>query len=372
MSLAMRILVYNDVSCHIGGAESFAYQLMEACREKGHTLKFFSFHNKPLSRKNLHNKAWYVACNQLEHTHLIRRFEKVIADFQPDLIHCHNNYYYTASICKAIADSGIPTISTIHDYDLIAPFLSPKSSPLQKLKQRQFGHIMKVSQKITSPTHQLIKRLDFLSKEKFVYLPLYVEFDKWPFNPKTSTNPSQIAFLGRIIEDKGVFVLLEAFRLLRQKYTQVRLCFVGGGSDLPKLKEKAKSYGLESCTCFTDYAPLERVIAILRSSRFLVLSSIYQELFGLVGIEAQALGLPVIAADVGGVSEWCIEGETGYLYEAQNPQQLMKKMEHLLQHPEEGREIAKQAYQEITEKYSKKVSIHYLLSHYQSLLARVS
>ncbi|MEM6802595.1 MAG: glycosyltransferase family 4 protein [Bacteroidota bacterium] len=368
----MRILIYNDISCHIGGAESFAYQLMEACKERGHTLKFFSFHSKPVSRKKLHNKAWYVACNQLAHTHLIRRFSAELSDFQPDLIHCHNNYYYTASICKVIADSGIPAISTIHDYDLIAPFLSSKGSPLQKLKQRQFGHIMKVSQKITSPTHQLIGRLSHLSKEKFVYLPLFVDFDKWPFNPESFQNPTQIAFLGRIIEDKGVFILLEAFRLLQQKYKQARLCFVGGGSDLLKLKEKARSSGLESFTCFTDYAPHERVITILRSSRFLVLSSIYQELFGLVGIEAQALGLPVIAADVGGVSEWCIQGETGYLYEAQNHQDLFQKMEFLLEHPEVGKNLAQQAYQQIKEKYTKELSINYLLSHYQSLLKTAS
>lgn len=361
----MKILVYNDISCHVGGAETFAYKLMEGASKQGHKTRFFSFHSKPLSRKKFHNKVYYVACNQIKYPRIQGAFTRLLKEFKPDVIHCHNNYYYTSSICDSILKSGIPSVATIHDYDLISPFLQPSSSPLQELKRRQFRQIMRASFRITSPTHKLIRELSFLDKEKFSYLPLYVDLDSWNFHPETYKNPAQITFLGRLIQDKGIFILLEAFRLLLKGHPDCRLCYIGSGHQEEKLRKQIRAYGLENQVRLSGYISLGKVQEIMRNSRLHVLSSTYEELFGLVGIEAQAIGLPVLAADVGGVSEWCKEGETGYLYEAQNPRMLAEKMAYLIQHPLEGKRIAGNAYEQLKKEYSKERSIQLLLSTYQ-------
>ena len=364
----MKILVYNDISCHVGGAETFAYQLMEGARNQGHETRFFSFHSKPLSRKKLPNKVYYVACNQIKYPHIQRAFSQLIQAYKPDIIHCHNNYYYTSSICDTIVKSGIPAIATIHDYDLISPFLYPSPSPLQALKRRQFRRIMRASHRITSPTRKLIQELSFLDREKFSYLPLYVDLDSWNFNPNTYKNPPRITFLGRLIEDKGIFILLEAFRLLVKKIPACKLCFIGSGEEEARLCQEIHDYDLQEQVELCGYVSLEKVQQIMSTSRMHVLSSIYEELFGLVGIEAQAIGLPVLAAQVGGVSEWCKEGETGYLYEAQNPRKLAEKMAYLLQNPLEGKRIARNAYTWIQQEYNKENSLKLLLSTYQKTI----
>ncbi|MEM8892308.1 MAG: glycosyltransferase family 4 protein [Bacteroidota bacterium] len=361
----MKILVYNDISCHVGGAETFAFKLMEGAEDQGHEARFFSFHSKPLSRQKLSNKVYYVACNQIRYPRIQRAFSRLLKEFKPDVIHCHNNYYYTSSICDTIVKSGIPAVATIHDYDLISPFLSPTASPLQELKRRQFRRIMRASYQITSPTRKLIRELSFLDKEKFSYLPLYVDLNSWSFNPDTYKNPPRITFLGRLIEDKGIFILLEAFRLLVKKFPESKLSFIGSGQGESRLRQLIQDYGLQEQVELYGYISLAKVQEIMSSSRMHVLSSIYEELFGLVGIEAQAIGLPVLAAQVGGVSEWCKEGETGYLYEAQNPQMLAEKMAYLLQHPLEGKRIARNAYELIQKEYSKEKSIQLLIATYQ-------
>ncbi|MEL6257033.1 MAG: glycosyltransferase family 4 protein [Bacteroidota bacterium] len=361
----MKILVYNDISCHVGGAETFAYNLMEGAQDRGHELKFISFHSKPLSRKRLKDKVYYVACNQIKYPRIQKAFSRFVREFKPDVIHCHNNYYYTSSICDAIVKCGIPAVATIHDYDLISPFFTPSNSPLLELKRRQFRRIMKASQRITSPTRKLIHELSFLDKEKFSYLPLYVDLNCWKYNPHTYKNPPRISFLGRLIEDKGIYILLEAFRLLSKEFPDAELVYIGKGNQEENLRKKIQAYGLEKRIELSGYISLKKVHKIMHSSRIHVLSSIYEELFGLVGIEAQAIGLPVLAADVGGVSEWCKEGETGYLYEAQNPKILAKKLAQLLRHPLEGKRIAHNAYQHIRQEYHKEKSIELLLSTYK-------
>jgi glycogen(starch) synthase len=362
----MKILVYNDVSCHVGGAETFAENLIEGARERGHEVELFSCRDEPLSREGLPNKIRYVYWNQLVHPSIVRQMDEAIRSFQPDLIHCHNNYYYTSSIIHSIRKSGVPMVGTLHDNDLLAPFFTNRNSPLKYLKKRQFRKILHTANLITSPTRKWIRKLKPVHETKFTYLPLFVDFERWQFNPDTWKNPKKIAFLGRIIPDKGVFVLLEAMRLLVQQDPEVHLTYIGGGGSMDELKAKIKEYGLEENISLTGYIDLDEVFTHLNASRLLVLASVYVELFGLVGIEAQALGLPVIAADVGGISEWCLDGETGFLYSKFDAEGLSEKIKNLMDQPEMGREMAQRAYQHISEEYSRKGCIDRLMAIYEA------
>ena len=365
----MKILVYNDVSRHIGGAETFAHDLMEGARERGHEISFVSFRENPIPRISLKSKIYYVWSNQVVHASIVNKLMSKIDEFQPDVIHCHNNYQYTASITHAIKLSGVPTVATIHDYDLIAPFLSPSLSPLQYFKRRQFKKIMKTSYRITSPTRKLIRQLRPLHREKFAYLPLFVDFEKWPYNPSKGQNPEHITFLGRIIKDKGVFVLLEAMRILSKKYPKLKLTYIGGGGDSERLQMLIRSWKLEDHIKLTGYIDFEDVLKQLHQSRIHVLASTYQELFGLVGIEAQALGIPLVAADTGGISEWCLDGETGLLYSKNDPEDLADKIACLLDHPEYSFQLAENAYAFISKHYHRKNCIDRLIALYENSMS---
>ena len=364
----MKILVYNDIRRHIGGAETFAHDLIEGAREKGHTVEFISFREYPIPRDRLRSKIYYVWCNQLIHNTIVNQFQRAIQDFQPDVIHCHNNYQFTSSITHAIKLSGVPALATIHDYDLIAPFLTSSINPLQFLKRRQFRKIMQVSHRITSPTRKLIRQLRPLDREKFAWLPLFVDFEKWPFQAMRLQREPHITFLGRIIEDKGIFVLLEAMKKLVKKYPELKLTYIGGGGDSERLKMLIQSWGLEKNVQLTGYIDFEEVLMYLNRSRVHILSSIYQELFGLVGIEVQALGLPLVAADTGGISEWCLDGETGLLYSKNDPEDLADKISLLLDHPELGEQMAKNAFAYISKHYSRENCVDRLVALYEACL----
>ncbi|MEO0470548.1 MAG: glycosyltransferase family 4 protein [Bacteroidota bacterium] len=365
----MKVLVYNDVNAHIGGAETFCHDLIAGAREKGHQVQFVSFREKGMPRQRLIGKIRYVFSNQLLQPSIIRAMAEAIAAFQPDVIHCHNNYAYTASVMYAIKRSKVPMIGTLHDFDLLAPFFQAPT-PLRYLKKRQFRNILQQAQLITSPTHKLIRQLQPILGAKFTYLPLFVDFDRWPYQAKKHQNPPQIAFLGRIIPDKGIFVLLEAMKLLVKQFPEASLTYIGGGYELDGLKKLILFHGLDQHIRCTGYVSHEEVIRILNVSRFLVLPSIYEELFGLVGIEAQALGLPVIAADRGGISEWCMHEQTGLLYAAQDAPQLAEYMALLLRDQDFAQKLSHQAYHHIKTHYSRENCISKLIGIYEQALVR--
>jgi D-inositol-3-phosphate glycosyltransferase len=127
-----------------------------------------------------------------------------------------------------------------------------------------------------------------------------------------------VLYVGRIQPLKGPEVALEAFRLLAPRVPRARLLFVGGPSgpqgagEVSRLRATAASAGLADRVLFRDPLPHDRVAAAYRAADVLVVPS-RSESFGLVAVEAQACGLPVVASAVGGLLHAVADGESGVL-----------------------------------------------------------
>ncbi|RAV01299.1 glycosyltransferase family 4 protein [Paenibacillus sp. YN15] len=128
-----------------------------------------------------------------------------------------------------------------------------------------------------------------------------------------------ILYAGRLREIKGVHHLLEAMPRLAAQFPDAVLLVVGGafyGSGrttgyVRKLHRMARS--LPRNVRFVPYVPHERMPEWFRLADVAVVPSPRREAFGLVNVEAMASGVPVVAADSGGMREIILHGETGYL-----------------------------------------------------------
>jgi glycosyltransferase involved in cell wall biosynthesis len=124
-------------------------------------------------------------------------------------------------------------------------------------------------------------------------------FRRLPDVPRTA----DLIFLGRLVSDKGVDVLLDALGLLAARGIRPRLTVVGDGPERPALEGQAHGLGVEEQVRFLGARQGEEVVRLLNAHRILVVPSRYDEPFGIVALEGIACGCLVIGSRGGGLKE---------------------------------------------------------------------
>lgn len=138
----------------------------------------------------------------------------------------------------------------------------------------------------------------------------------------------QLIFVGRLIGDKGVDVLLNALHLLAAGGRRMSLAVVGTGPDEPALRALATRLGIESQVQFLGRRTGSDLAALLHAHRVLVVPSVWEEPFGVVCLEAMACGCVPVAARAGGLPE--AVGAAGILVERANPLTLAQALDALM------------------------------------------
>ena len=124
-------------------------------------------------------------------------------------------------------------------------------------------------------------------------------------------NDIVIGTAGKLNFGKGVFDLVQALAALTQKNPAIRLLFVGEGPDRPGLEQEARQRGVYDKVIFAGLRKdMERMYAAMD---IFTLPSTCEEAFGMVLIEAMAMGKPVVATRVGGIPEIVEDGVNGLL-----------------------------------------------------------
>jgi glycosyltransferase involved in cell wall biosynthesis len=143
----------------------------------------------------------------------------------------------------------------------------------------------------------------------------------------------KLVYTGRIEKSKGVFDLLNIFITLNAENTVLH--FVGDGPDLASLKAMVAKAGdaLKEKIIFHGNVTHENVVKILAESDIFVFPSLRIEGFPMNIIEAMFSGLPVVANDMGGISDAIEQNKTGFLIKAGNLSDFKTKLSYLLEDP---------------------------------------
>jgi glycosyltransferase involved in cell wall biosynthesis len=134
--------------------------------------------------------------------------------------------------------------------------------------------------------------------------------------------------IAHLIEAKGVEVALRALALLPEA---VVFWVVGDGTEAPRLRDLARQLGVAGRVRFLGLQ--KNVEPYLQAADCYVCPSLWAEAAGLVNLEAQACGLPVVGSAVGGIPEYVEDGRTGYLFAPGDHRQLAEKVRYLHDHP---------------------------------------
>ena len=201
-------------------------------------------------------------------------------------------------------------------------------------------------------------------KDKFVEVPNGVDSEHFRPMPKDESvlakhdltkDNKVIIFVGgldRAHYFKGIFYLIEAFKLIEQKMPEARLLIVGEGDMVPEYKNLASQLQIGNKVIFPGGVGHDELPKYYNLADVEVLPSTDKsEAFGIVLVEAMACGKPVVASNLAGVRSVVDEGENGYLSKPKDVEDLASKLYKLLADNELARKMGENGRQKAVAQY---------------------
>lgn len=260
-------------------------------------------------------------------------------------------------------------ISTFHGYDLSPHLMSTYLKTYENLFQE--SDLITVN---TKYTESLLK--DLTSSAKIEILPVGLDtakFKKYIFN---KNDDFRILFVGRLVEFKGPHVALEIINnLINRGFDKIKLLIVGEGELRNELLYLIKYYKIFDNVQLLGALPQEDIIRLMENCDLFLFPGIYDkngraENQGLVIQEAQAMEMPVVVSDVGGMKLGMIDGETGFVVKEMDLDAFADKIEYLINNEDKRIEMGKRGRAFVIENYDSKVLANKLVKDYKQLIRK--
>jgi glycogen(starch) synthase len=181
------------------------------------------------------------------------------------------------------------------------------------------------------------------------------KYDSWDLsefrNRYAASDEKIIFYVGRIVEEKGVRVLIESAPEVLSQYNNAKFVLAGSGPQFDDYKGLVESMGLANRFYFTGFISDEERDMLYRVADVAVFPSLYEP-FGIVALEAMAAKVPVVVADTGGLSEVVVNHETGIKVYPGNHGSLAWGILHTLLRPDWAQARVQNAYKAATESFN--------------------
>jgi len=253
-----------------------------------------------------------------------------------DIIHCHfGSNGLTGVRMRNIGAFQGKLVTTFHGYDV---------NVLPRLHGN--GYYKELFQEVdlfTISSDFIGQRVKLLGADdgKLVKLPIGVNTCR--FSTKNydvdSNRETTILTVGRLVKVKGIEYSIRAVAEVLQKFPNIQYEIAGDGPLRGKLKNLTKQLGISGHVRFLGAKTRDQIIKLYSKAHIFMLSSIRnqngsEEGQGLVLLEAQSVGLPVVATRVGGIPESVVDGKSGFLVPERDVDALAEKLIYLIEHPE--------------------------------------
>ena len=274
-----------------------------------------------------------------------------------DLIHAHDWVVGRAAV-ELKNRLGLPLISTIHATEIgrggsLDGEYRTKVRDIERLLVEQSDGIICCSNYMLDHIQHVLGAV----KTKIRVIPNGVEASRFnnghqpqPIPTGVSEDRKTILYVGRIVREKGIFTLLDAFEKLRKQGKDVSLVLVGEGPLKEDLAKEVLRRKLNDRVKLAGFVDEKKLVSLYNSSDAFVLPSHYEP-FGMVALEAMASRVPVVVSDVGGLSEIVEDGITGVKVPAYNPSALAEGILRVLEDRELSEQLKANAYRAVQERY---------------------
>ncbi len=347
----MRIL-HTESSMGLGGQEYRVLLEAEGMEKRGHVVVVAAPQGSELAvlarQRGLQvktttsgNRGWMT---------LVPLYSRMIKQCEIDVVNTHGSLdSWTASIAGRISSRRPIIIRTRH-----------KSTPVSRsLRHRLLYGILPHAVTTTGEAvrQELITR-NRLSPSRVISIPTGVDLER--FHPQPSDAAlrkslgvgSQGPLVGAVTflrPEKGMEVLVEAVKLLKNKIPALQCLIIGDGGEKKTLLTRVRELGLEHCVHMVGFR--QDIPALLTLLDVVVIPS-FEEGIPQSLTQALAMERPVVASAVGGIPEVVKDGVTGLLVPPRNPAILSEKIAFILNNPSSGARMGQVGRQVIQERFS--------------------
>ena len=276
-----------------------------------------------------------------------------------DLIHAHDwLVLYSAKAIKHGFD--IPITATIHATE------SGRQKGIHSELQRYINDVEWLlsyeAQEIICNSYymkQEIQNLFGVPYEKVSVIANGIPVDKFDGVEKdmdfrrnyAADNEKILFFAGRLVPEKGIQVLFEAFKKIKYHYNDVKIVIAGGGTFMDELRQKTYDLGINQHVYFTGRLNDEQMKKMYKCIDVAVFPSTYEP-FGIVALEGMLSGKPTVVSDAGGLGEIVRHGIDGMKSYAGNPNSLADSILEVLFNQELVNNITSCAVNRVKEEYN--------------------
>lgn len=243
-----------------------------------------------------------------------------------ELIHAH--WWFPSGLAAVASAGDLPVVTTMHGTDVRLARDVRLAAPLLRLTTQRSAATSTVSRWLA----ERVRAIDPGAEPEIAPMPAATE----RFTPGGARDASLVLFVGRLNAQKGIATLVRA---LAQARAPVRLRVIGDGPDGPALRAEATRLGLAARIDWQPALPQTALAAEYRRAGMVVVPSIDEGL-GMVAVEAQLCGAPVIASDSGGLPDVVRHARTGLLVPPGDPAALAAAIDDLVLHPERAHALA--------------------------------
>lgn len=381
----MRILIIHNQYQHTGGEDFVVEQETQFLRES-HELEVYQVKNSKGTKGYLQYLMYPLNWKEA------KKIGKLIDQFRPDIVHLHNMHYALGPwLIRLITKRKIPLVATLHNFRLICPsatlfhngniflesmkedfpWTAVKKKVLERSLLKTFWTAMTYWFHKKMGTFQKVDRfiaLSEFSRGIFQNSRLGIAEDKFRVKPnfvedsplESSIESSDFVYIGRLSEEKGILPLLHAW-----KATDFRIKVFGTGPLLREVESIARHSENIRFFGHQDKATIQHHLA---NCSAVIVPSLCYESMPLAVLEAYALGIPVLASNIGILKEIVVPLYTGLLFDPHNHPQLVKTITEWRSLPaDKVQEIRKNCRNEYEEKYSRPRVMQQLESIYEEV-----
>lgn len=374
----MRILYVHERFGAWGGAEANALVTAAELKRRGHLLGLA--HGAPTGRGEAAWAQTFTECFPLPSARSGPALVAALDAFRPDVVYLHK--MADLAVIATLVDGAAPVVRMVHDHDLycmrsykydyftravchrpaslacLLPCLAciaknphgrlPVKWVSYRAKRREIGLNRRFARLIVATRYMERELLQngFAPERLRILAPVPRTGDpgvRADFGPR-----NLLIYAGQIIRGKGVDALLESLAQVRSPF---ELLVLGEGNHRAHCEHLARELGLADRVRFAGFVPQDELKGHYAAATAMVMSSLWPEPMGAVGLEAMRYGLPVIAFDAGGIGEWLHDGENGFLVPWGDRAAYAARVDQLLADKPLARRLGEQALRFVTEHF---------------------
>ena len=276
------------------------------------------------------------------------------AEFAPDVIHAH--WWFPAGLLALGSLSSRPLVTTMHGSDVR---LARRSAWAPLL----FRRVMAKSAAVTAVSRYLADEAKSMApRTRIAVEPMPVDVGLFTADGAARA-ADRFLFVGRLNAQKGIALLIEALAATKGAAS---LDVVGDGDDRAALEARASSLGVSPRVQWHGALPQAKLVSLYRAATAVVIPS-EEEGLGLVAVEAQLCGAPVIAFRSGGLTDVIEHGKTGMLSPPGDAGALAAAMDALMARDDKGASMGRAGRDAALARFSPDV----VASHYASIYTSV-